>query len=99
MLVRNPDSCHTRANLNFINKYGGQRGEFSCLCFVLEIWIKIAVFRCLPVLGWWIKMARIFLSVQVWERSKFPTHHLIVSILCNCEEMFRSKKKLADLLG
>ena len=80
-----------------------EEANFSCLCFVLEIWIKIAVFRRLPVLGWWIKISRIFLSArkqefqameafQVWKRSNFFLR-LILFFLHGCVEMFRSNSR------
>ena len=75
--------------------------NFSCLCFVLEIWIKIAVFRRLPLLGWWIKTARVFLSArklcrsfQVWKRSNFS----YASSYFSCVTVWKCSVLTADLL-
>ena len=74
----------------------------SCLCFVLEIWIKIAVFRRLLVLGWWIKITRIFLSAskvcrsfQVWKRSNFS----YASSYFSCATVWKCSVLTTDLLG
>ena len=93
---------HTREHVNLINKYGGRRGKFLLSLLCSRDLDKNRVFSRLPVLGWWIKIARIFLSArklcrtfQVWKRSNFT----YASSYFSCATVWKCSVPTADLLG